>query len=160
MASPHQDTARLPLPPPLLPAAALALAAAGEWLLPIRLQSGIDTYGWAFWLGMLVVAVGLGAGVWAEVAFHRAGTSANPYTPTRTIVMAGPYGLTRNPIYWAFLLIVAGLSLMLSLEWGIVLLPALWFALDRLIVRREEAYLAAKFGDEYDSYRRQTRRWL
>jgi protein-S-isoprenylcysteine O-methyltransferase Ste14 len=49
---------------------------------------------------------------------------------------------------------------MFSLEWGILLTPILWLALDRLVVAREEAYLAAKFGESYREYLTQTRRWM
>jgi protein-S-isoprenylcysteine O-methyltransferase Ste14 len=40
-----------------------------------------------------------------------------------------------------------------------LLLPCL-IVIDRLVIAREERYLAARFGGEYDAYRRKVRRWL
>jgi len=58
------------------------------------------------------------------------------------------------------LLLQLGLSLIFDLEWGIVLLPMLWLALDRIIVAREERYLLARFGAPYADYLGHSRRWL
>lgn len=49
---------------------------------------------------------------------------------------------------------------MFSLEWGILSMPFLWLALDRIIVVREERYLLERFGAPYGEYLRQTRRWI
>ncbi len=32
--------------------------------------------------------------------------------------------------------------------------------INRFVIRREEAYLQRRFGDEYGSYQQQVRRWL
>ena len=37
---------------------------------------------------------------------------------------------------------------------------ALGFALETLLIAREERYLEWKFGAEYEDYKRQVRRWL
>jgi protein-S-isoprenylcysteine O-methyltransferase Ste14 len=39
-------------------------------------------------------------------------------------------------------------------------LPAVVPAAHRLVIDREERYLAARFGQQYAAYRRRVRRWL
>jgi protein-S-isoprenylcysteine O-methyltransferase Ste14 len=34
------------------------------------------------------------------------------------------------------------------------------FALDRLVVTKEEAYLSTRFGAAYEAYRTRVRRWV
>jgi protein-S-isoprenylcysteine O-methyltransferase Ste14 len=92
--------------------------------------------------------------------FNRIGTNINPFRPALKLVTTGPYSFSRNPIYLGMILFMLGFSIMFSLEWGILLTPILWLALDRLVVAREEAYLAAKFGESYREYLTQTRRWM
>jgi len=43
---------------------------------------------------------------------------------------------------------------------GPVALPAVVAFIDRNVIRREEAYLRSRFGDEYEEFSRHTRRWI
>jgi len=156
----ERDNPGLPVFPPVLPFIALVLAIAGERVLPLHYLADRGTYGWQFWLGLIALVAGIGLGLSGIYAFYRAGTHVEPHKPALKLVTAGPYRITRNPMYCGFLLTIAGLSLMASLDWGLILLPFLWAALDRMIVAREERYLTAKFGDAYVAFQRQTRRWL
>ena len=59
------------------------------------------------------------------------------------------------------------MTIVASRKWGlllgwmalILLVPCL-FVVDRFVVRREERYLAAKFGGAYQAYCERVRRWL
>ena len=44
--------------------------------------------------------------------------------------------------------------------WPLALLPIVLGLLFLLVIRREEAYLADAFGEQYASYRERVRRWL
>lgn len=94
------------------------------------------------------------------IRFRAAGTNVEPYKPSTMLVTSGPYRFTRNPIYLGFLTLYTGLCAIFALEWGILLLPFLWLALDRMVVAKEEDYLSRKFGDAYTHYLTHTRRWL
>jgi protein-S-isoprenylcysteine O-methyltransferase Ste14 len=155
-----RETPRLIVLPPVLPASAIAIATALEWVVPLRFLSEPSALGWQSWLGLIVAGAGFALGLSAVRAFRKAGTNVEPYKPAIKLVMDGPYKYSRNPIYVGFLAIYLGLSLMFSLEWGLILFPLLWFALDRMIVAPEEAYLRGRFGAMYESFLRQTRRWL
>ena len=112
-----------------------------------------------------VVAGALGAlatllVVGAVVAMRKAHTSVAPWDPTTTLLTAGAFGVSRNPIYVAFLLVQASLALVAGNGWWIVFLPVSWYLLDVIQVRREERYLVKTFGDAYLDYTRRVRRWL
>ena len=63
-------------------------------------------------------------------------------------------------MYLGMLVLYAALSLALGLLWALVLLPVVFVILDRVVVRREEAYLERRFGEEYRAYRSRVRRWI
>jgi protein-S-isoprenylcysteine O-methyltransferase Ste14 len=79
---------------------------------------------------------------------------------TRRFVAAGPYRWVRNPIYVAALLIVSGEAwLFLSVD---LLLYAggLAVAFHLLVIGYEEPRLRARFGEQYEAYRRIVSRWV
>lgn len=125
----------------------------GWWTRPAR------PAGW-IWLGPVVVAIGLGLMQWAVARFRRHRTAVMPWKPTRAIVADGPFRFSRNPIYLGFAIALIGVGLWCD-ALAIVLsaVPALWVT-NRVIVRREEAYLTTKFGTAYVAYAQRVRRWL
>jgi protein-S-isoprenylcysteine O-methyltransferase Ste14 len=112
-------------------------------------------------LGIAVLAAGIALDIVALRTFGRRGTTVLPaLRPTSVIVASGPYRFTRNPMYVGLALAYIGIALLANTVWQFLLLPAGVLAVDRYVIRREERYLAAKFGEEYNAYRRHVRRWL
>lgn len=151
------DHPRLLLPPPTYPAILFGLTWSldGQWLPPFLPEAA-----WANWLGGVFVIIGLAAAGWAVWCFMCAGTHVEPHKPTLAMVTNGPLRLSRNPIYSSFFLLFVGMGLSLRLEWTIVLLPMLWLCLRSLVIAPEEAFLASRFGEQYQRYRQNVRRWL
>ena len=89
---------------------------------------------------------------------HGGGGPGIGVPPTR-LVTAGPYGLTRNPMYLAHLIFMLGLAVTLRsyVALGLLVLRAIWF--HRRVVA-DEARLAARFGAEYTDYMRRVKRWV
>jgi protein-S-isoprenylcysteine O-methyltransferase Ste14 len=71
------------------------------------------------------------------------------------LVTTGLFAISRNPIYVCFL----GLFLIHRNAILAIAVVLFWLAIHRQI-RREEAFLASHYGAEYESYRRQVRRYL
>ena len=58
----------------------------------------------------------------------------------------------RNPMYVALILLLAGVAIALGSDWILVLLLPAALILHFGVVKREERYLTAKFGDTYRDY--------
>ena len=150
------DRAGVVFPPPLIALLALGAAAGLHylWPLPIAARSLSLT------LGVALCVFGVGIAGWGRATLARSGTNVNPYKPTTSIVTAGPYRFTRNPLYVGLQSLFLGLSFLIGTWWGLVLVVPAFLILHYGVVLREEAYLERKFGHAYLAYRRKVRRWL
>lgn len=149
-----RDHAGVIAPPPLLALGSIGAGLLAHWGLPLGLP------GWAAWPGWGLLAAGIALALWAERRFKAAGTPAMPWKPTQAISTDGPYRFTRNPMYLGLLAAQAGTGMALGNGWVVLATAATFIALRQGVVLREEAYLSAKFGAEYDAYRARVRRWL
>lgn len=145
-------------PPVIYLLSALASAAASwAWSLPYQPPH-------LRWLGIVVgvamIAAGIALAVGGERAFKRAGTPVPPTRPTTAIVETGIYRYTRNPMYLGMSLALAGLGVAFNQAWFLFAVPVAVFAVTKLAIEREEAYLATKFGAPYLAYKSRVRRWL
>jgi protein-S-isoprenylcysteine O-methyltransferase Ste14 len=110
---------------------------------------------------LAAVAGGLLVADKCELRKHR--TTANPYRPSTAVVSTGIYRYTRytrNPIYVALMLAVAAVAVGADTAWLFAALLPLFLLLHLGVVKREERYLAEKFGTTYGQYLLCARRWL
>jgi protein-S-isoprenylcysteine O-methyltransferase Ste14 len=114
----------------------------------------------AGWVGAAVFVIALALFAWAIATITRAGSNVPTNRPTTTIVDAGPYRFTRNPIYLGMFFGLIGLAIAFDCIWLLVALVIFALVIRYGVVAREEAYLERKFGDAYGRYRSRVRRWL
>ena len=116
---------------------------------------------WLAWAAAAFLgAAGVGLVASALIRFREAQTPPEPWKPTAAITRKGIYGRTRNPMYLGMALMLAAVGAGLqSVGILIAVLPAL-LIVDRFVIRREEAYLLARFGEPYASYLTAVPRWL
>ncbi len=156
MADEDKDTAGVIALPPLMYAGPLVVGLLINAARPIA----VVPRGLSRVLGLALVGTALAVGATAFAALRHAGTPPDPGEPTTTIVAAGPYRFTRNPIYLSFTLLYAGVTVLANALWAAVLLPAVLIVMRRGVIDREERYLERRFGDEYRHYKARVRRWV
>lgn len=140
--------------PPVWLLAFLGLAWAQDRLLPVGEPGALGRPGTALAIGGAVL---MG---WAAVQFPRAGTTIVPHETPRALIKTGPYRFSRNPIYLADAMVLAGLIL----RWGawpsLVLVPLFVIVITRRFVEPEEARLRARFGPAWEDWAGRVRRWI
>ena len=67
------------------------------------------------------------------------------------IISSGPYAHSRNPMYLAWTVLYAGVSLVVNSMWPLRLLPLVVLTM-HASVRQEERALEQEFGDVYRAY--------
>jgi protein-S-isoprenylcysteine O-methyltransferase Ste14 len=156
-ASRGSDTANVLIRPPIALLLAIAAALAAGWLYPLPFLPAAMPLGWA---GAALCAAGFALATWAFITMRRAGTRVETDQPTSTIVIAGPYRFTRNPIYDGMLLLLVGLAVGLDSLWPLAALVPFWLVIRYGVVAREEAYLERKFGAPYLDFKARVPRGL
>ncbi|MDF1503584.1 methyltransferase [Roseisolibacter sp. H3M3-2] len=154
-----RDTAGVIAPPPLLYLGTLGAALLVERVLWRPLPTGL-AWGARATLALVLLAVAVALLVGALGGFRAARTPPEPWKATRAIVDTGVYARTRNPMYLAFALVYLALALALDSGTALLGVVPLLALVQWGVVRREERYLDARFGDEYRAYRARVRRWL
>lgn len=78
------------------------------------------------------------------------------------LITNGPFAYVRNPLYLGNMLMYAGVGVMSMALFPWLFVGAMvWFFLQyAMIVSTEEEYLAERFGEAYEHYRRHVRRFV
>jgi protein-S-isoprenylcysteine O-methyltransferase Ste14 len=109
--------------------------------------------------GGVLVAAGVVLMAVAAVQFALARTTIVPHETPSALITRGAYGLSRNPIYLADAVILAGLCIVWG-AWAALLLPVFVVVITTRFIRPEEARLRAAFGAAFDDWAAQVRRWV
>lgn len=158
-ADPRVATASVPFPPPLAFFGGLALGFGTDYFLPapiLRSSSGIDALRLA---GVALGTVSLTLAGFALLSFRLAKTSPFPNRPSTSLIIRGPFRLTRNPVYLGGALLHTGVALFANALWPLLFLVPAVVVVHKFIIR-EERYLHQRFGTEYEAYCQQVRRWV
>jgi protein-S-isoprenylcysteine O-methyltransferase Ste14 len=147
-----RDSAGVIAPPPLIALAAVVLGLALDRLLPAYLLTVLLSFEARVGLGVLLIAAGVALAFTARSTFVRFGTHVNPFKPSSTLVTTGVFAHVRNPMYLGLALLVAGIGISLGSDWTLVMLVAGALTIHFGVVKREERYLEAKFGEPYRQY--------
>src|SRR5258708_5359794 len=75
----------------------------------------------------------------AALKFKNAGTTVRPDRAASTLVIAGPYKITRNPMYLGLAFVYLGIAVADQSVWALVLLPVVLAIIQRLAIEPEEA---------------------
>jgi protein-S-isoprenylcysteine O-methyltransferase Ste14 len=153
------DTAGVIAPPPLLALAAIVLGLVLDRLAPAYALSVLLSLTARIAIGVILMAAGTALGISAMRAFTRAGTYVEPWKPSTALVTDDIFSWLRNPMYVGVIMLLAGFAVMIASDWTLVMTVVFALVVHFGVVKREERYLDAKFGEAYRNYRRKVRRY-
>ncbi len=153
------DTAGVIAPPPLIALATLVIGVAGDWLLPLNALASVLNWPARIGFGAVLLLAGGALVVVGEQAFKQVGTNVKPWRPSLALATTGIYDHLRNPMYVGAMLMLAGTAALLASDWLVILLVPTALVLHFGVVRREERYLEAKFGEDYRRYKARVPRY-
>lgn len=114
-----------------------------------------------FYLGLIPMIAGLSVMAITISSFIRIGKGTlAPWSPTKKLVIVGPYRYVRNPMIIGVLTVLLGEALIV---WSMPILKwaGLFFLINTIyFILSEEPGLEDRFGDDYRQYKKNVSRWI
>lgn len=133
-----------------------------QWLLAVVLPRWPGDFAGRIPFAIFLLLAGIAMAVGGVVSFRRARTSVNPMDPSvaSTLVSTGIYRYSRNPMYLGFACWLAASAVLLGNVAALLLVAVFVVYMNRFQIVPEEHALGTRFGEAFDRYRSDVRRWL
>ena len=112
--------------------------------------------------GSFMIIIGLIIILSAIILFKKYQTTITPLNPSNAtkLITDGIYKFSRNPMYLGLLLMLMGISIILNLTGGVLLIPLFILYLNLFQIIPEENAMVDLFKDEFIDYKKNVRRWI
>lgn len=152
----NDSQARKRMLPPTYLLIAIVVMVALRFLVPV---ARFIRFPWTL-LGLLPGALGVTLNLLADQAFKRHQTTVKPFEKSTSLITAGPYALSRNPMYLGFTLMLLGIALFLGALTPFIVVPIFALIMEFIFIRAEEPMMQETFGDAWQAYKAEVRRWI
>ena len=144
------------IPPPILALVMVVLI----YLSSFFIES--TTFNYQGSLSVLVLILGLACAIPSFKLFARYKTTISPLKPSdaTALVTEGMYRYSRNPMYLGLLLLTIASTIWFGTWFGIIINILFIFLINFLQIIPEEEALLEIFGEEYEEYKKNVRRWI
>ena len=144
------------IPPPILALIMIVLI----YLSSFFIES--TTFNYQGSLSVLVLILGLACAIPSFKLFARNKTTISPLKPSdaTSLVTEGMYRYSRNPMYLGLLLLTIASTIWFGTWFGIIINILFIFLINFLQIIPEEEALLEIFGEEYEEYKKNVRRWI
>lgn len=142
--------------PPIWWGGSIAIIYVAKWALPdLHWEMvALDVMSRVLFVAALLIIA------WSAIWFWRKKTPIEPHHTPKTLIVEGPYNLSRNPIYLALVILTVSSAIGHGSIIGLGCTFALWLILDKRFASKEEELLRQTFGQEADNYLGKTKRWF
>jgi protein-S-isoprenylcysteine O-methyltransferase Ste14 len=150
------DAPNVRIIPPLVYLAGLVIGFLANIWMPIKVVPSFV----AWTSGGLLIFCGAILTGSAVLKFKDVGTTVRPDRAASTLVIGGPYKITRNPMYLGLACVYFGVAVAGQSVWALILLPVVLTIIQHRAIEPEEAFLERRFGADYVGYKEKVRRWI
>ena len=111
------------------------------------------------WVGVLFCFLGIAFFAWSVITFGKSFRVGIDVETPGKLITTGAFAVSRNPIYVAFALVLAGQFLIQPNIVLLIYLCAGYWLFNRQVLR-EEDFLVSHYGNEYQNYCYKVKRYL
>ena len=113
-------------------------------------------------IGVFILLAGLVTAFLGYLLFKKYKTTVNPINPEKTtiLVTTGIFSITRNPMYLGLFFVICSTVLFFGSWFGIIILIFFVWYINKFQIIPEEETMKKKFGNKYNEYKKNVRRWI
>ena len=111
-------------------------------------------------LGIALILHGVYLAASSARLFAKSGTGIVPFSEATTLVTAGAFRHSRNPMYAGMVLALLGAAFLLGSISAMLVAPVFALIIQLRFILHEEQMMRDVFGEEYEKYCEQVRRWF
>lgn len=113
-------------------------------------------------IGVFILLAGLVTAFLGYLLFKKYKTTVNPINPEETtiLVTTGIFSITRNPMYLGLFFVICSTVLFFGSWFGIIILMFFVWYINKFQIIPEEETMEKKFGNKYNEYKKNVRRWI
>ena len=113
-------------------------------------------------IGVFILLAGLVTAFLGYLLFKKYKTTVNPINPeeTTSLVTTGIFSITRNPMYLGLFFVICSTVLFFGSWFGIIILMFFVWYINKFQIIPEEETMKKKFGNKYNEYKKNVRRWI
>ena len=117
---------------------------------------------YSFYIGILLLILGLAILISAVRLFRKDKTTVNPLSPEQStkLVTDGIFKYSRNPMYLGMVFILSSMAVFFNLIGGIILIALFCFYITKFQIIPEERAMSNLFSQDFNKYKHATRRWI
>ena len=112
------------------------------------------------YLGILIFVTGFSITYFISKSFTEKKANIQTFGKPGALITNGLYKYTRNPIYFGFLISLAGFGVLLSCLSAFIMPLIFFLAADNWYIKFEERNMEKEFGEDYLNYKNKVRRWI
>ncbi|MHA1673469.1 MAG: methyltransferase family protein [Promethearchaeota archaeon] len=111
-------------------------------------------------IGILILGIGLTIILWTVVTMKKSHTTIEFYDIPSSLVITGPFSISRNPMYIGGVILLISISVFLGSLISFIFPPLVFLILHFYYLPIEEEKMQNLFGNEYIQYKNNVRRWI
>ena len=117
---------------------------------------------YSFYIGILLLILGLAVLIFAVRLFRKDNTTVNPLSPEQAtkLVTDGIFKHSRNPMYLGMAFVLGSIAVFFNLLGGMILIALFCVYITKFQIIPEERAMRDIFSDDFDKYIKETRRWI
>lgn len=111
-------------------------------------------------IGILFITFGIIINIITDNIFKKEKTTVKPHEKPSSLVISGPFKISRHPMYLGMASILIGASLILGTLISFIFPIIFIFIINKKFIPLEEKNLEKIFTQEYINYKNRVRKWI
>ena len=132
------------------------------WFVDKRVPVGQFDFSLGLPVAISIAGAGFALAILANLEFRRVSTTVDPIHPEKAsqLVVSGVFQYSRNPMYVGLTLVLIGWAIWLGSASNLALLILFVAYITHFQIKPEEEVLKTLFGEAYEQYCSNVRRWI